>query len=522
MAWYSKRIALFLFLILLIAPAPIDAQDQATPCPDLTALALTRVGDACEGLERNQVCYGNPLLDTTFREADVALRFVEPSDRVPVGILDTLRTLPMDPVTGVWGVGVMRIQANLPDARPGEAVTFLLFGDVTLQNTGAEEQPPIPEPCAATTRAPATGRSGPGDAFPVQVVLAVGESVWITGRDSRGAWARVETGEQVAWLPTEAVQTACDLSAFPVFDENGPAVYGPMQAFYFSSGFGEPICKEVPPSSLVIQTPAGVHVTLSVNGVNVTVGSTVVLHAAPHGDMIVATLQGRASVRAEGETRVVPPGFMTSVPLGGANGLEPEGPPTPVELADLDAYAALTQVPASLLYEPITIPDAEAIEALSSVLCGDGTCQATEDSATCATDCGAGICNGVCDGTDCIDCPSDCRPSQCYWCGNGTCDPIESAETCPTDCVSAAESVGGGDDDDLAKLCGDEICQGYESAETCPQDCEGGRLCGDGVCQGHESAETCPQDCGGGGRLCGDGICQGNESAETCPQDCGG
>ena len=34
---------------------------------------------------------------------------------------------------GEWGVSLMQLQANLPDTLPGQNVTVLLFGDVTLQ-----------------------------------------------------------------------------------------------------------------------------------------------------------------------------------------------------------------------------------------------------------------------------------------------------------------------------------------------------------------------------------------------------
>ena len=499
-----------LSLLLIIAPASVTtAQQESLACPQVVEQALAQAGESCANVKRNEACYGNPLLEATFREAGSALSFSTPSDQVPVNALDTLRTFPMDPDSGVWGVGVMRIQANLPDVRPGEVVTFLLYGDVTLQNAGADAQPSIPEPCRATVLARTRARTGPGAGFEALGALDAGATVSVTGRDAAGAWVRAETRDGLAWLPADALDRACDMAAFPVFDANGPTTYGPMQAFYFTSGFGEPLCHEVPPSSLVVQSPAGVHVAFSVNGVSVTVGSTIVLQAARDQALIVTTLQGEAAVRAQGASRRVPPGFQTTVPLGGANGLEPQGPPTPIEPADLEAFAALTQTPPSLLSEPITVPGVEAVEAQIVDLCRE--CLLNGTLTECPADCEAVLCNGICDGTDCITCLSDCRDDQCYWCGNGTCDPIEDAASCPGDCD--------GETSDDGKLCGDEICQGHESAETCPQDCGDGKLCGDGVCQGHESAEACPQDCGDG-KLCGDGVCQGHESPDTCPQDC--
>ena len=113
--------------------------------------------------------------------------------------------------------------------------------------------------------------------------------------------------------------------------------------------------------------------------------------------------------------------------------------------------------------------------------CGDGTCQATEDT---------------------LSCPADCVGADP--CGNGTCDATESPQSCPADCASG----GGG--------CGDETCGGGENTTTCPLDCEPDAAkawscmqskCGSekSACQADSSclaalneAAICLKNCGGG------------------------
>ena len=45
-----------------------------------------------------------------------------------------LSTSPLNMNTRDWGIAVVKAQANLPDALPGQNVTFLLFGDTTVDN----------------------------------------------------------------------------------------------------------------------------------------------------------------------------------------------------------------------------------------------------------------------------------------------------------------------------------------------------------------------------------------------------
>ncbi|MBK8034241.1 MAG: LysM peptidoglycan-binding domain-containing protein [Anaerolineae bacterium] len=124
-------IGVFCLLFLVAAPADSAPVDQGLTCDDLVTLATTTVGLACDGIGRNQACYGNTLVNVEFNEnADFA--FSRSGDVVDLGQLRRISTTPYDPATGSWGVAVVKAQVNLPDTLPGENVTFLLFGDTTL------------------------------------------------------------------------------------------------------------------------------------------------------------------------------------------------------------------------------------------------------------------------------------------------------------------------------------------------------------------------------------------------------
>ena len=191
-------------------------------------------------------------------------------------------------------------------------------------------------------------------------------------------------------------------------------------------------------------------------------------------------------------------------------------------------------------------------------VCGNGICDGSESSASCAVDCSS-VCtpsSRECRGNTLVVCSADgksanetdcgaqiCVSGQCRAanvCGNGACEAGESG-TCAQDC---------------AAVCGNDLCENNEQT-SCPEDCT---TCGNGTCESGEIA-SCPQDCGicvpsekecialtlrvcnangtahddfdcaslgltcGGGDcveadVCGNGICDSGESEATCVEDC--
>ncbi len=176
------------------------------------------------------------------------------------------------------------------------------------------------------------------------------------------------------------------------------------------------------------------------------------------------------------------------------------------------------------------------LDGSSGPVCGDSTCDAGEDSCSCAGDCGAppstetsctdGLdddCDAAvdCDDSDCSADPACAGPT----CGDATCDSGEDACNCATDCgappSSESSCTDGLDDDcDGAVDCADADCSADPACA--PSGCDG-----DGVCESGEDCNNCSSDCDGvtSGRpsnryCCGDGtqdaaegdgsICDGN------------
>lgn len=130
-------------------------------------------------------------------------------------------------------------------------------------------------------------------------------------------------------------------------------------------------------------------------------------------------------------------------------------------------------------------------------MCGDNVCDADEDCATCAADCGDCCGDDVCGaGENCVTCEADCA------CGDGDlCDAASRqcrAEFCEPDCG--------------ARQCGPDGCGG-----TCGR-CGGGRLCDPdtGMCAAQCVPRCQGRDCGGDG--CG-GSCGECDANSMCTPD---
>ncbi len=136
-----KRRLFYALMFVLTLPAVVIAQVTGGngACPAIVETALQAADQFCSATGRNQICYGNILLNAT-SQSELSVSFDQVGDITDVLNLSTLRVSPMDEVTGEWGVAIMRLQASLPDTLPGQNVTFILFGDVELVSNVTPEQ----------------------------------------------------------------------------------------------------------------------------------------------------------------------------------------------------------------------------------------------------------------------------------------------------------------------------------------------------------------------------------------------
>jgi hypothetical protein len=113
-----------------------------------------------------------------------------------------------------------------------------------------------------------------------------------------------------------------------------------MQSFYFTPGVGRSQCGEAPADGILIRTPEGVaQVSMRVNEVDITLGSTAFLSVTPNETLDVVMLEGFAQVTARDGVQLVRDGQKVSVPVN-EEGLPVDVPQFP-EPVDLETYQTL-------------------------------------------------------------------------------------------------------------------------------------------------------------------------------------
>jgi hypothetical protein len=114
-----------------------DGGTTIADCEDLIDRALFVSDIGCQQIGSNEICYGNNDIDATVRPI-FSGQFDVAGDVIPIEGVQSLYTSPLDEVNDLWGVAVLKLQANLVGTNPGQNVTFLVFGDTAVDNTSGD------------------------------------------------------------------------------------------------------------------------------------------------------------------------------------------------------------------------------------------------------------------------------------------------------------------------------------------------------------------------------------------------
>lgn len=318
------RVCIWIILSTVLTSPLLAAVNEM--CTGIVQEALKTTEEVCDDTSTNQACYGHAMLEAQAQPGYDTFQFAEPGDKIDVSILRSLRLSPMDVTTGLWGVATMQVQPNLPRIEPGQNVTFLLFGDVEIENG---VMPTTYVPLVVEARMNVNIRRDPSlDAF-VMGTLSPGERVQARGRLEDNSWLYIEYGDgETGWVFAPTMRFERDgMEALNVL-EPWSANFNPMQAFYVQTGDSGITCAEMPESGMLIQTPDGVaEVSLWINEVKVRLGSTAFIRARRDGEMRITMLEGHSRVEAMGVEVTAVAGTELTIQMN--SNLEPAAPPQP-------------------------------------------------------------------------------------------------------------------------------------------------------------------------------------------------
>jgi hypothetical protein len=383
----------FIFMLPMVVAIASTVALQAD-CPPLVEKALEDLGQNCDLVDRNNACYGYNKLSATFNQEQPDDFFTSVSDRTALNVLDTLTTTPLDTEAGTWGVAVMKVQANVPNSLPGQAVTFILLGDTEIRNDVAAVDAFIPADAVDVTAIGNVNiRSLPSTR--ANVVGSVGDGIVLAadGLSADGGWYRVLFNDAPGWVSAQLINAPEAAGSLPTLTSD---LRTPMQAFYLTTGVSNTRCNDAP-DALLVQGPDSMRVDLTVNGADISIGSTVVFRSLGYsysdllddellvkqfgslltgqdvpGDlqcnvMQIMIIDGDAELNEDGLS--LPTGFTAqTINCGGADRssgfVTPWGGSRPLTQEELDFLQTFNNIPPNLLDYPIEVPTLADIQTL--------------------------------------------------------------------------------------------------------------------------------------------------------------
>lgn len=355
---------LFLFFSLLMSVS-ILAQD--TSCNDLVKRAFSAIGENCNALDRNTVCYGYNRVAAEFSEKVADDYFTAPADRVSLTTLEMLRTSALDETEDEWGIAVMNLLANMPETLPGQSVTFILLGDNQLENAVSAEEvnQNLAQQLEVKTLLTADVRSGPDLSFNAMGTVPPDISLQADGLDKSGDWVHVYFEGNGVWIGRILLLEDSAIEELPLYDETTLLTgQTPMQAFYLETGIGTSGCVEAPHDGLLVQGPQQFTVNITVNGAEIEFGSTLFIRTVDENLMELTVIDGHATLPDSGLT--IEEGQQATVPLErNADGqLEVAGDwnePEAVPQETVINSCTLRGLPENLLNYPIRLQGASGL-----------------------------------------------------------------------------------------------------------------------------------------------------------------
>jgi hypothetical protein len=331
-------------------------------CPGAVNQALAQLGQNCAGMSRNSACYGFNNVAAQFNVPVPSNFFTVTNDRADLLTINSLRTGQLDLVKNEWGVSLLNVQANLPDALPGQGVVFVLLGGAQIEDAVPKNQAVIPSTSVQVSvtaespvrSAPDTGAWKASTQFDT---APAGVSLSADAIDPTGGWIRVIYNGKPGWIAKSSVSE--DVSSLTVV---GPESKTPMQAFFFRTGIGGVTCDEVP-SLLAVQGPHNVAVDIQADGVDVRITSTIILQTLPPGPnpttFQLSVVAGTAILYPDTPQQIiVPAGFTISIPLA-PDGQSVVGNWSPIRLltpAELAQFSLLDQISGGILNYQLQVP----------------------------------------------------------------------------------------------------------------------------------------------------------------------
>jgi Bacterial SH3 domain len=376
----------FLFLgiiVLLLLSISSVLSAQSSTCETIIHQAFQTMGQLCTSAGGSSACFGHSA-EAIFADGGSGT-FAQAGDTVDLSAVQSIQTLPLDTSADQWGLALLNVPANVPLAMSETGLKYILIGDSQIENAVAPKDAFTPVPSITVTPlVQANLRTSPSTDAQVIVSVPVGTELSADALSADKGWLRVLNKGEAAWVSRQIVAAKSgNIDDLPVLGVNTRTL---MQSFYLSTAPDTPDCTNLMPSMLVIQGPAGLKATVTVNGADIRFDSAIVLRVTADNNLQIIALSGASTGSVS-----IPGGFTLTVPLTD-DGRNTAGLPTnlrPItddERAFLDV-AASDITTNNVVSAPLTVPTADQVAAVLVGLNQAAGGQTTSGPAAGQTDC---------------------------------------------------------------------------------------------------------------------------------------
>ncbi|MCY3780859.1 MAG: LysM domain-containing protein [Chloroflexi bacterium] len=279
-----------LFLALALGFGTITAQAQT--CSETVESAFASLAEHCGDLARDSICYGSPQADAAFASDGFSADFASPGDRASTIGLAGLETGALDLAQGQWGIAALHLSANLPQTADGPGVIVLLAGEAALINeVSPGDAMEIRAPVSTAVLEETTLYKHPG-VIPEPVAIAeVDDLLLVDAYENTGQWLRVVNDGNISWVEADKVARLQAMDGLPHL---GLGATFAVQALSLATGTDYPECADAEPW-IAIQTPNEMGVSLSVNGVDIHLGSMVTIQQVHRNALSMTVHRGEVT-----------------------------------------------------------------------------------------------------------------------------------------------------------------------------------------------------------------------------------
>lgn len=282
----------FALVLLFICAGLGVALAQDLACSETVDTALLSIRRNCANLERNSLCYAHPLVEASFADETASAEFSALSQRATLHALSSVRSSALASEQAHWGVALLHLGANLPLTYDGMGILVLLAGEAEVINqSDTNSVMRIAEPLSTAALVATTRYKKPGIIPEPLGPVAVDDILLVDAFDDSGEWLRVVNDGEISWVER---QDLARLHAMDYLPTIGIGATYPFQSMSISTSPEYPDCGQAEPL-VAIQTPEDSSLSLTINGVDIHIGSMVTIQQVHPNALSMTVHRGKVT-----------------------------------------------------------------------------------------------------------------------------------------------------------------------------------------------------------------------------------